>query len=144
MLYYLTILGVWCLWLQGIPPSVVSRCSGLNVSLMVLLSIYKVCLVAKGFHQQEGFGYFETFSPMVKPVIICVIHSIAISKGCSLRQLDVQNAFLNDHLAEEVCMVQPPGFIDKQNPTLVSTPSSPLWFKTKSMCMDSSPLFSIV
>ncbi|CAN6577393.1 unnamed protein product [Malus baccata var. baccata] len=43
---------------------------------------YKACLVAKGFHQQAGFDYTETFSPVAKP-------------------LDVSNAFLHGTLSEQ-------------------------------------------
>jgi len=34
---------------------------------------YKACLVAKGFHQVHGFNFHETFSPVVKPIIIRII-----------------------------------------------------------------------
>lgn len=31
---------------------------------------YKACFVAKGFNQQEGIDFFETYSPVVKPITI--------------------------------------------------------------------------
>jgi hypothetical protein len=51
-------------------------------------------LVTKGFKQRYGINYEDTFSPVVKAVTIQVILSIAMTKGWSLRQLDVQNASL--------------------------------------------------
>lgn len=71
---------------------------------------YKARLVAKGFHQQARFDFKETFSPVVKPVTIRVILTLALTFNWPVQQIDVNNAFLNDHLEEEVFMVQPPGF----------------------------------
>jgi histone deacetylase 1/2 len=71
---------------------------------------YKARLVAKGFHQLQGFDFNETFSPVIEPVTVRLILSLAVSYKWPLKQLDINNAFLNGILEEEVYMVQPPGF----------------------------------
>lgn len=74
------------------------------------VSRHKARLVTKGFHQQPGFDFTETFSLVIKHVTIRAVLSIALSSGWSIKQLDVNNAFLNGDLHEEVYMSQPPGF----------------------------------
>jgi hypothetical protein len=50
---------------------------------------YKAQLVAKGFHQQFGVNYEETYSPVIKPTTVRTVLSIAISAGWKIHQIDI-------------------------------------------------------
>jgi len=80
---------------------------------------FKACLVAKGFEQNSGIDYHETFSPVIKPATIRLILSLAVQFDWQLRQLDVSNAFLHRVLEDEVYMEQPQGFVDPSFPNHV-------------------------
>ncbi|GKV10110.1 hypothetical protein SLEP1_g21521 [Rubroshorea leprosula] len=70
---------------------------------------YKACLVAKGFTQEYGIDYEETFAPIARPTSVRSLIAIAAAKRWNLFQMDVKNAFLNGDLAEEVYMKPPHG-----------------------------------
>ncbi|GKV41335.1 hypothetical protein SLEP1_g48881 [Rubroshorea leprosula] len=72
----------------------------------------KARLVAKGFNQQAGIDYEETFSLVIKPQTIRIVLTIALAKGWTIKQLDVQNAFLHGYLKELVYIEQPLRFKD--------------------------------
>jgi hypothetical protein len=77
------------------------------------ISRFKARLIAKGFHQQAGLDYDETFSLVIKPTIVKIILTLAAQFSWPLRQLDISNAFLHGFLKEDVYMAQPQGFIDQ-------------------------------
>lgn len=80
---------------------------------------YKARLLAKGYLQEAGIDYQETFSPMAKQPTIRVLLSLALHCKWTTKQFDVSNAFLHGILDEEVYMHQPQGFVDPNNPHLV-------------------------
>ena len=75
--------------------------------------------MAKGFHQQFGVNFEETFNPIIKPPTVRIILSLAIQFNWPLRQLDVSNAFLHGFLREDVYIVQPLGYVDLDHPNHV-------------------------
>lgn len=77
---------------------------------------YKACLVAKAFNQTQGIDYFETFNPVVKALTILIVLTLVLSFWWSIQQLDIQNAFLNGDLEEQVFISRPSGFVGKQFP----------------------------
>ncbi|CAL2233251.1 unnamed protein product [Prunus armeniaca] len=81
---------------------------------------YKAILVAKGFTQQEGVNYNETFSPVSTKDSLRVIMALVAHFDLHLHQMDVQTAFLNGNLIEEIYMKQPDGFIQKGEEDLAS------------------------
>ena len=76
----------------------------------------KARLVAKGFHQRPGLDYSETFSPVIKQSTVRLLLTLATINGWRLRQLDINDAFLQGTLTDNVYMAQPQGFIDQQKP----------------------------
>lgn len=70
----------------------------------------KAQLVARGFEQQSGVDYDETFAPVVKWSTLRSIIALSVALGWDLQHMDIVTAFLNGVLSDPVYMKQPPGF----------------------------------
>lgn len=76
-------------------------------------------LVIKEYTQQYCVDYAETFSPVIKSTTIRLVLQVSVNKSWLIKQLDVNHAFLQGDLTDEVYMSQPPGFVDKDRPNHV-------------------------
>lgn len=65
---------------------------------------FKVRLVAQGFSQTYLADYEETFAPVVRLPSLRTILALAASKGWKIEQMDVETAYLNGDLDEEIFM----------------------------------------
>ncbi|KAI3523294.1 hypothetical protein L1887_01354 [Cichorium endivia] len=77
----------------------------------------KARLVVKGYSQQEGIDYDETFAPVARIEAIRIFLAYAAHKNFKVYQMDVQCAFLNGEIDRDVYVQQPPGFEDSRFPT---------------------------
>ncbi|GKE32593.1 retrovirus-related pol polyprotein from transposon TNT 1-94, partial [Tanacetum coccineum] len=76
----------------------------------------KALLVAKGYHQEEGLDFKESFTPVARLEAIRIFLANAASKTMTVYQMDVKTAFLNGELKEVVYVRQPEGFVDPDRP----------------------------
>ncbi|KAA0025415.1 Retrovirus-related Pol polyprotein from transposon TNT 1-94 [Cucumis melo var. makuwa] len=70
---------------------------------------YKARLVVKGYSQEYGIDYEETFAPVARMTSVRSLLVVAAAKQWPLLQMYVKNVFLNGTLSEEVYMKPPPG-----------------------------------
>ncbi|CAI7874521.1 unnamed protein product [Closterium sp. NIES-53] len=70
---------------------------------------FKARYVARGFSQQQGVDYFQTFSPTPKMTIWVLLH-VAGQRDYELHSLDFSTDFLQGSLHEEIWLRRPPGF----------------------------------
>ena len=64
----------------------------------------------KGYRQTEGLDYFDTYFPMTRINSIRMVLAIAALRNLEIHQMDVNIAFLNGELDEEIYMEQHEGF----------------------------------
>lgn len=92
--------------------------------------------MARGFQQEQGRDYDETFAPVAHMTTVRTLLAVASVRHWSVSQLDVHNAFLNGELREEVYMQPPPrysvpnGMVCRLRRSLYGLKQAPrAWFK---------------
>ena len=71
---------------------------------------FKSRYVAKGYTQQFGIDYFETFAPVVRIQTLRIILSLAMTHGWHLIHCDIRTAYLYGEMDTEAYLEQPQGF----------------------------------
>nr|GEW59820.1 retrovirus-related Pol polyprotein from transposon TNT 1-94 [Tanacetum cinerariifolium] len=97
-----------------------------NVMVITLKWIYKVKLdelggilknkarlVARGYRQEEGIDFEESFALVSRLEAIRIFLAYATHKNMVVYQMDVKTVFLIGNLWEEVYVSQPDGFVDQ-------------------------------
>ncbi|GKB53494.1 retrovirus-related pol polyprotein from transposon TNT 1-94 [Tanacetum coccineum] len=79
----------------------------------------KARLVARGYRQEEGIDFEESFAPVARLEAIRIFLAFSAYMNMVVYQMDVKTAFLNGNLREEVYVSQPNGFMDPDNPNHV-------------------------
>jgi hypothetical protein len=79
----------------------------------------KARLLAKGYSQVEGLNFDETFAPVARLESIRILLAYSTHHDFKLYQMDVNSAFLNGSIKEEVYVEQPPGFKSEEYPNYV-------------------------
>nr|GEU65381.1 hypothetical protein [Tanacetum cinerariifolium] len=72
----------------------------------------KAQLVAKGYSQEEGIDFEESFAPVAHLEVVRIFIAYAAHKSFPIYQMDVKIEFLNGPLKEEVYVAQTEGFVD--------------------------------
>ena len=83
------------------------------------ISHHKARLVAKGYNQREGIDFLDVFSLVAKFVTVKFLIALAASHNWILSKLDVNNAFLDEDLYEEVYMELPLGYTPQGSPYVI-------------------------
>jgi len=70
---------------------------------------YKVRLVIRGFEQQAGVDFGETFAPVAKLQSLRMMLALAAVLDWEIEQMDVVTAFLNPKVDSDLYMALPQG-----------------------------------
>jgi hypothetical protein len=71
---------------------------------------FKCRTVVQGFAQQEGVDFFDTYAPVADITTVRTVLAVAAVLDWELEHMDVDTAFLNAPVQEEIYVTMPPGY----------------------------------
>lgn len=105
---------------------------------------FKARYCVRGFSQEAGIDYHETFATVVKPMSYKILFAIAAAFNLEIEQMDVKTAFLYGEIDEEVYVEQPEGMTDgtdrvwKLRKALYGLKQAPrIWYETIKQALQS-------
>ncbi|GJZ01269.1 retrovirus-related pol polyprotein from transposon TNT 1-94 [Tanacetum coccineum] len=79
----------------------------------------KTRLAVRGYRQEEGIDFEESFAPVARMEAIRIFLAYVAHKSFIVFQMDVKTDFLHGTLKENMYVCQPEGFIDADHPSYV-------------------------
>ena len=113
---------VGCRWVYAV------KCDTNNI-----VETFKARLTARGFSQQHGVDYFDTFSAVVQYRSLRLLLAMAAQRGMQLELMDVRTAYLHAELPETVYIQLPEG-IDSQGAHRERGQVPTVWRLHKALC----------
>ena len=96
---------------EGVTPVVCKWIFKKKIGADGQIKTYKARLVVKGFKQSQGVDSEETFSSVAMLKYVRILFAIVAYYDYEIWLIDVNTAFLNENLEEEVYMTQSEGFV---------------------------------
>ena len=82
---------------------------------------FKTRMVARGYTQKKGINYEETFAPVVRFETLRYLLAYSVKHKLAVHHMDVETAFLNGNLEEEIFMEIPEGLEFQDNRLILRT-----------------------
>ena len=87
---------------EGVKPLPLKRIYKLKKDLRNIILRHKARLVAQVFFQIFGIDYTDTYSPVAEFVSIRIFLAISVQLGLTIHAMDVETAFLNAQIEEDI------------------------------------------
>ena len=71
---------------------------------------HKARFVAKGYSQQQGIDYKDTYSPTTRLSTIRIMPQLVVNLGDIPKRMDIKTSYLDAPIEENVYMLQPEDF----------------------------------